>query len=260
MSGNKSRTLVLQPRDKQFLAQLGVLRVVNREQAKLVAGFHSTTRANARLLALTRAGFLKKLKITLADGAALYTLTKAGASLTSASEHGLHQQVLSSPVGALFLEHQLAINSIFLLLKYRPLPAAGYVFERGLAFSAPLSPSAGIIPDGYFEIRHDDVLRPMFLEVDLGTEGLKDWRRKIEGYLSFALSGDFSRTFGHQQFRVLVITDSDRRLNSIRSEIVIRTEKIFWLTTLDAINRDGFWSPIWLRPDGDKKQPLLGSL
>ena len=36
--------------------ELAVMRVIDREQAKVVAGFGSTTRANARLLKLTRAG------------------------------------------------------------------------------------------------------------------------------------------------------------------------------------------------------------
>jgi FlaA1/EpsC-like NDP-sugar epimerase len=36
------------------------MRVVDREQAKIVAAFGSTTRANARLLALTRAGLLRR--------------------------------------------------------------------------------------------------------------------------------------------------------------------------------------------------------
>ena len=57
-----------------FLAELAVMRVVDREQAKIVAGFGSTTRANARLLALTRAGLLRRffLGTTGAGQKALY--------------------------------------------------------------------------------------------------------------------------------------------------------------------------------------------
>ena len=56
MTGNKG--IVLQARDHRLLAELGVLRILDRETAKIVAGFQSTTRANARLLSLTRAGLL----------------------------------------------------------------------------------------------------------------------------------------------------------------------------------------------------------
>lgn len=51
--------LVLQECDRQLLRALTLLPVVGPEQAKLVGGFHSMSKANARLLALTRAGLLK---------------------------------------------------------------------------------------------------------------------------------------------------------------------------------------------------------
>jgi hypothetical protein len=59
MTGNNKR-LVLQPRDRRLLEELATMRVVDREQAKIVAGFGSTTRANTRLLALSRAGLLRR--------------------------------------------------------------------------------------------------------------------------------------------------------------------------------------------------------
>jgi hypothetical protein len=35
------------------------------------------------------------------------------------------------------------------------------------------------------------------------------------------------------------------------------TDKIFWFTTLENIHRDGVWSPVWLRPEGDQRVPLV---
>src|SRR5690242_10376629 len=61
MTGNKKRGgLIVQPRDRRLFEELAVMRIVDREQAKLVAGFGSTTRANSRLLALTRSGLLRR--------------------------------------------------------------------------------------------------------------------------------------------------------------------------------------------------------
>src|ERR1035438_1909447 len=62
MLGTKraSHNMIVQPRDLQLLRELGVMRVLDREQARIVAGFQSTTRANTRLLALTRAGLLRR--------------------------------------------------------------------------------------------------------------------------------------------------------------------------------------------------------
>jgi hypothetical protein len=54
-----------------------------------------------------------------------------------------------------------------------------------------------------------------------------------------------------------VIVTSERRLQSIRSVVAAATEKIFWFTTTESIRRDGFWSPIWLRPREDERQPLV---
>jgi hypothetical protein len=58
---NKNRRgLIVQPRDLELLRELSVMRVADREQVKIAAGFGSTTRVNTRLLALTRAGLLRR--------------------------------------------------------------------------------------------------------------------------------------------------------------------------------------------------------
>ena len=58
MTGSKRTGLVVQERDRQLLSELAVMRIIDREMTKLVAGFNSTRRANARLLQLTRTGLL----------------------------------------------------------------------------------------------------------------------------------------------------------------------------------------------------------
>lgn len=82
----------------------------------------------------------------------------------------------------LFLDHQLAINSIHIVLKYRPIPVSGVSFLRWRAFQEPISPTVPLIPDGYFELHSPTGVRAMFLEVDLGTEALRIWKQKIENY------------------------------------------------------------------------------
>jgi len=57
----------------------------------------------------------------------------------------------------------------------------------------------------------------MFVEVDLGTETNRVWRKKVRMYLQLALSGQFHREFHQSQFRVLVIAPSGRRLEGIRT-------------------------------------------
>jgi len=97
----------------------------------------------------------------------------------------------------------------------------------------------------------------MFLEVDLGTETSKIWRRKVEWYLKFALSGDFERMFRERRFRILIVLHSSRRLEVVRNVIAERTDKLFWFSTQDQIRSEGLLAPIWLRPNGNDRRPLL---
>jgi len=61
------------------------------------------------------------------------------------------------------------------------------------------------VPDGYFELETGSEIRPMFVEVDLGNEALRIWRKKMQAYLQLAVSGEFARLFQQSRFRVLVL-------------------------------------------------------
>ena len=259
MTGNRKQAMVLQPRDRQLLLALGKIRILDRDMAKVVAGFHSTTRANTRLLQLTRAGLLNRFFVgTVAAGRkAVYTLSEKGAALVDADYRGLKRSHDENLVGDLFVEHQLALAAIFVIVKCTPVPTAGVQVLKWLTFRQPPIASTSVIPDAYFEQQTPSGIRSMFLEVDLGTETLKVWQKKIAAYLQLATSGEFSRKFGQQQFRVLVMTRSERRMQNIRSVIAKSTDKIFWLTTFESIHQRGFWSAVWLRPSGDQRHSLI---
>jgi hypothetical protein len=80
MIGNNH--LILQPRDLHLLREVAEMRVLDREQAKIVARFGSTTRANTRLLALVRTGLLRRFFLGSGGGRrALYALTSRGAQV-----------------------------------------------------------------------------------------------------------------------------------------------------------------------------------
>ena len=93
MAGNRRRGIVLQDRDRHLLSELGVMRIIDREMTKVVAGFGSTTRANARLLQLTRAGLLRRFFVgSIAHGRkAVYTLSPKGSELVNAKLGGIHR-------------------------------------------------------------------------------------------------------------------------------------------------------------------------
>jgi hypothetical protein len=250
--------VVIQGRDRLLLAELGTMRIIDRELAKLVAGFGSTTRANTRLLKLTRAGLLNRFFVgTVAAGRkAIYTLSATGAVLIDAPYRGISRRHGRTLVGDLFVAHQTHINEIFATVKYRSLPT-GLRFLGWRAFHEPLTAASRLISDGYFELQSAGGVRASFLEVDLGHETMRVWDQKIRSYLQLAVSGDFTRMFRQPQFRVLVIANSERRLAGIRAVIAKQTDKVFWLSDFESINRAGFWSPVWLRPKGDPKSSLL---
>ena len=261
MAGN-NKGIILQDRDRHLLRELAVVRLVDREQAKCIAGFGSTTRANTRLLALTNAGLLRRffLGTTASGRKALYSMSNRGADLVEVPYRGLRRGTDATIVTDFFATHQLLVNEIFCTLKYRPIPIPGVTFIQWKSFYESMDPAIPLIPDGYVELRTPARTLAAFLEVDLGNESRSVWRAKIQSYLRYAISGNFERQFGHAQFRVLVVANSERRLASLRTATAELTDKIFWFVSFESITKFGFWSPAWNRPKDHNPQPLIGDL
>jgi hypothetical protein len=259
MGGNNRRGIVIQERDRQLLRELALMRVIDREQAKCVAGFVSTRRANSRLLILTQAGLLRRFFLGTKGGGqkALYALSRNGAKLVDVPFRGPRRAQDEVLVADFFVTHQLSINQLYCALKFRPIPVAGTAFAKWLSFYEPLEDGSRLIPDGYVEIVSPEKSLAAFFEVDLGHEGLSVWKSKVETYLRYAVSGEFAKRFGLPQFRVLVLANSERRMHSLRAATASLTDKIFWFSTIEAVMREGFWSSAWLRSTGDGVQSLL---
>ncbi len=257
MNGNKRRGMVIQDRDRALLRVLGELRVIDREQAKVVAGFTSTTRVNTRLLALTQAGMLKRFFLgTRAGGAkALYSLSPKGAAYVGVRERGPQRRHDAALVGDLFVEHQLAVNDLYCAFKTQSLP--GVSLRKWRFFLEPLTPNIRLIPDAYLELETPSGISSVFLELDRGSESLKVWKEKVRNYLQYAVSEAFTKEFSQTRFRVLVVAPSERRMQSIRRAVGEATDKIFWFASLESIKRDGLSAPLWLRPRGEDRLPLI---
>jgi hypothetical protein len=246
MSGNNN--LILQARDRHLLEELAVMRVLDREQAKVVAGFGSTTRANTRLLALVRAGLLRRFFIGSGGGRrALYALSLKGAQVVEVPVRGPRRPQDALLVADYFVGHQLAVNGIYCALKYGTIPVPHVTFHRWLSFFEPVVPGISLIPDGYVEFMTPAGIIACFLEVDLGHESQTIWKGKAQHYLQLAVSGKYREQFGHERFRVLVVANSERRLHSIRKTVAEITQKIFWFATLASVG-NGCFAPVWYRP------------
>ena len=258
-SGNNRRGVVLQERDRRLLQELALMRIIDREQAKIVSGFGSTTRANARLLALARTGLLRRFFLGTTVGArkALYALSRKGAELVSVPYRGPRLRNNETLVANSFVHHQLAINQIYCVLKSSNASIPGITIGRWISFYEPLTPQLRLIPDGYFELETPTGVLACFVEVDLGHEGTKVWKEKTRNYLQLAMSGHYEHRFSHSRFRVLTIANSDRRLTWIRRVVRASTEKLFWFTTIESVRSKGLFAPVWFRPNGEEPQSLL---
>ena len=259
MTLNDGPRMVLQERDRYLLRELAMMRVIDREQAKVIAGFGSTTRVNARLLSLVEAGLLRRFFIgTTAGGAkALYSLSEKGARLVGVPFRGFRRTQGQALVGDFFVQHQLAVNEIYCALKHGVPSMSAGTFKRWVTFQEPVSPGLRLIPDGYLEFLTPSETVAAFLEVDLGHERLKVWKDKVQNYFHLAISGTFERQFGQRRFRVLVVANSPGRMLSIRKVAASATEKIFWFSDFGAMRHDGIFGTIWLRPREDQPQPLF---
>lgn len=258
MAGNDRCRIIVRPRDQHLFRELALIRLTDRELAKLIAGFHSTTRANARLLALVNAGLLRRFfQGTEAGGRkALYTLSPKGARLVGVPYQGLRYGKDELIVTNFFIAHQMAVNEIYCAIKFgKAVP--GVHFVRWLAFAEPLSRVIPVIPDGYCEFTTSQGSLAAFLEADLGHEGVGVWKKKVGNYLRYAASGNFEERFRQSRFRVLVVTNSEARLQAIRKVVRSHTDKIFWFSTFEVIRREGLWGPVWLRAVDDTVRPLI---
>jgi hypothetical protein len=252
----KRKGLIVQTRDRELLSQLFLMRIADRDQLMLAAGFGSITRINTRLLALYRAGLVRRFFIGFGAGRkALYALSRKGAQLIGVPCRGpRHRQneLLAADFSTL---HQLAINDVYCHLRFHPIPVPGVRFLNWMALTEPIADDLRLIPDGYVEFATPAGIVASFLEVDLGTEELKVWKEKAKQYLQLATSGAFAPKFKQPRFRVLVLADSARRLRFIREAVAEITPKIFWFATLDDARGDRFFGPVWLRPTGMDHQP-----
>jgi hypothetical protein len=257
MTTNNGPAFVIQERDRHLMRELGTMRVIDRDQAKVVAGFSSNTRVNRRLLLLTQNGLLRRffLGTTKGGAKALYTLSKKGARLAEVPQRGPRRAQNRAVVADFFVQHQLALNDVYCAMKYGKLPPE-VRFKSWRAFQKPVVPQRSLIPDGYVELETLTETVAAFVEVDLGHERLKVWKQKAKNYFDLAVSGEFEREFHVHRFRTLVIAHSPGRMHSIRRAIAPVTEKIFWFSSLPTIQRDIFGAH-WLRPQVEEPQPFF---
>jgi hypothetical protein len=261
MATDRNAGIVIQERDRHLFRELALMRVIDREQATIIASFGSASRTNRRLHQLTQAGLLHRFFLG-ANGAgrkAVYALSRKTAQAFNLPYRGPQRRKDEVLVTDLFVQHQLAVNLVYCAAKYST-PPAGVAFKRWIPFTVPLSETLRLIPDGYVEITTPAEIRAAFVEVDRGPETLKVWQEKVRKYFALANSGQFEPAFHQSHFRVLVVATSERRMHSIRKTIAEMTDKVFWFATLDSLSNGGVFGTVWLMPRDEERRTLIQGL
>lgn len=241
----KSR-VILQIRDRKILSLLETLRVASREQITSLCGFGSATRANTRLSQLVRAKYLARDFIGTIKGGrlAIYFIPHHGPT-SKRGPAGFEAAVV----------HELELGQLYLMF-HQDAQRQGR-FIRWRRVDSQLGTS-GIIPDALIEVDAQKGSKTLLFEFDRATEGTQTWRTKTIKYLDLARRPDLSRLIGNERFAVLVVVPTAKRLAQVCAAIASQTTKIFWISTIEAIKRDGLFGPIWLRPASAEKLSLLG--
>lgn len=239
MSG---KPIAITERDRRLLLEVDRFGFVTREQLIRLGLFGSKTRANERLKKLTDAGLLRTRP---------QALPQRGVRLVySAGPQGAGGRG-KVPVSDMLLAHQLGLGDIRIAFE-RTTALIRWLSDRELAVLKP-----GVVPDGFVEYRHRELTYAGFVEYDRGTEALSRIERKVHAYLDLAFSGRFERMFSLSFFRVLLVTDSARRLHTLSQATARITDRIVRLTTLEELTRLGVPASIWRRPGATEPESIL---
>ncbi len=287
--------------DDRFLQAIYRYHMLKPEQ--LTRRYYSSgslTFVKARLKRLVDYGYLDTNEQPTTRGRSPYYYTLAGKGIKYLKEIGLEVNRYYRPSRKVeylpFLLHTFSVNDVFitaeLLAESMPqLTLAEMQHELVLKQDACKVPvgrgqSSGdgnksakhisIVPDGWLDFRYDrgtgtqERRMCIWLEVDRGTVGMKDFKEKATAIFSFYKSGAYQKRFGTNSLRVaFATTDGMTRVKQMRiwlhDVLTKQQEKSgmaerFVCTALpDAIDpRTLFLAPVWYVPfDNTPLVPLL---
>jgi hypothetical protein len=131
--------------------------------------------------------------------------------------------------------------------------------ERARAARSGWAPSA--LPDGVAQVRlPDDTLRSLVLEVDMGTETLRRFVRKVRGFEAYWVGGDFRARFDEDDFAVVVVSPSATRREHLRqvAQRIVSPERWAWYRfgTFAALDAGDVAASVWVDLR-NRRVPLL---
>ncbi|MEO8391729.1 MAG: replication-relaxation family protein [Chloroflexota bacterium] len=268
----------LTERDLDILQAVYACRVLTTQQLQMLF-FPSLPTAYARLSLLYHQGLLdRKFLAVYADKMntpILYVLDRQGAEVLQ-RERGIEVNWSreAKHVTITFLEHTLAINQVRVALDKACWQTDGFELLEWLGENelkadydrvtirtdSGRSQNISLIPDSYFSLQTPRGVAHFFLELDRGTMTTKRFKSKILAYQVYYASGAYQRRYGTRSLRVLTVTTTTGRTESLRKMTEHAGGKQrYWFATLDQISPQTILkAPIWQVATRDDLQPLIG--
>jgi hypothetical protein len=231
--------------------------------------------ANRRLYLLYHNAYLERQFLPTLGGVMtspiLYLLDKRGGEyfLQHSDHTDIRWKASDNQIGAQHLRHLLDTNTFrvetVLACQQHTIPLEEWLDDTTLhqdydTISVPgYARPQPVVPDGYFRLKVPGGHMHFFIEMDRGTMSTRRFKRKIQTYMAYAQSGRSQDRFGTSQYRVLTITPSLARAQSLKhvAEAAGGTTR-FWFGTLDTLTADTLLSaPIWLVAGREAATPLL---
>jgi len=246
-----------------------------------------------RLKCLFHAGYLGRMpKPSLRLGAplAVYCLEQKGRDLLADRAGVAKREIVwekwDNQKSLFFLEHTLALNELRINLSLA-LPMQGHTLLRYLDEQAlrsqtfkqvvddPLGGGAKIplVPDGFCQLQlRDNRKLAICLELDRATEDMKQFKRKIRGYIVLWESGLYLRTYQTHSLTVLTVVSGRNPAHAgVRCGVLkewTEAERrvahedtfsdLFWFTTLSqATPQQILTHPIWSVAGSDSLHQLI---
>ena len=273
-TNNRITPMALTSRDVMIILSVYENRFLRRDQIqRLHFADASTIACCVRLKKLYENHFLDRVGRPAASvkSQAVYALDKRGADVVAAAleinRHKIKWSRASNRVEWLFMEHTLAVSEFKVCLDAA---LAGrreelLFYQRGdrshlrrISVTGAKKKCFVVAPDAFFGIQTGRGKCIFFLEVDMGTETLSRFTEKVVAYKRYWKSRQYTEEYGFNNFRVITVCESKRRLDNLRQTTGnVGGRWMFLFTTFQTIHENDPLGSIWLSPVSDSPISLL---
>jgi hypothetical protein len=250
------RGLHLQPWDLRVIHALAEeFIVLTRSQICALEPGRGLRRTNFRLLQLLREGIVSRRFpwSPLSPRVPLYYLgPRAAAALGRADDDRRirARREQAARVRDAALAHLLLVNSVFLKFVsghhfYSDYELRSWIPQHAAVWKSISQRGLGVHPDGFGEFRKSSVPFHCFLEVDRGSERGKILCEKLSAYVQYWASGQFTRHFTSDRFRVLFVVSTRGRAQSVLRAAAGAPPGLCWVAEAMDVLHSPLFAPVW---------------